>query len=144
MPKKFYIDIPSDYAVCQHCDCAVAGSCLRQTAYPELLAKASVLQVVNPNMCSKDAQCKYYRSNEPVTYAKGFTNFQKQMFAEQYGRFSKILIGKFGRNPYYERRRGETALSPKEQQIVIDALKKAGVTEELKFDSYVDNFNWYD
>ena len=55
-----------------------------------------------------------------------------------------ILISKFGRNAYYERRRGDTALTPKEQRIVLDALKAVGVTEEMKFESYEENTNWYD
>lgn len=58
-----------------------------------------------------------------------FTNFQKQMFPEQYLNFMNRLISKFGRNPYFERRRGETVLSPKEQAIVQQALKQSGVTE---------------
>ena len=66
------------------------------------------------------------------------------MFPEQYDCFSTILIRKFGRNAYYERRRGDTALTPKEQQIVQDALKKVGVTDEMKFESYEENTNWHE
>ena len=55
-----------------------------------------------------------------------------------------MLIATFGRNAYFERRRGETALSPKEQAIVLKALKKVGVTEEMKFDKYEENLNWND
>ena len=69
---------------------------------------------------------------------------QKQMFPGQYDTFKSILIRKFSRNPYFERRRGETALSPNEQDIVLRALRRAGVTTKLDFDSYEDNINWYD
>lgn len=48
------------------------------------------------------------------------------------------------RNGYFERRRGDSALSPKEQETVLSILKAAGVTEEMKFDSYEENINWYD
>lgn len=77
-------------------------------------------------------------------YARGFTNFQKRMFPDQYLKFMNQLIATFGRNAYFERRRGETALSPKEQAIVLKSLKKVGVTEELKFDKYEENLNWKD
>ncbi|MDR4037909.1 MAG: DUF6078 family protein, partial [Parabacteroides sp.] len=50
----------------------------------------------------------------------------------------------FGRNPYFERRRGEFPLSPKEQRIVLNALRRVGVTEELRFDHYEESVNWYD
>ena len=40
------------------------------------------------------------------------------------------------------RRRGETLLPPKEQEIVRRALKKSGVTETMEFDQYVEGINW--
>ena len=144
MPKKFYTSIPDDYSVCQHSDCQMAESCLHQIVYPVMLEKKNILSVVNPNRCSKDAKCKFFRSNKPITYARGFAHFQERMFPDQYDRFSTILIGKFGRNAYYERRRGDTALTPKEQRIVLDTLKKVGVTEEMTFERYEENTNWYD
>ena len=144
MPKKFYTSIPSGYPVCLHGDCPMAETCLHQIVYPTLLEKSDILYVVNPNRCSKDDKCKFYRSNKPITYARGFAHFQKRMFPSQYDRFSMILTNKFGRTSYYERRRGDTALTPKEQRIVLDALKQAGVTEEMKFESYEENINWYD
>ena len=55
-----------------------------------------------------------------------------------------MLIAKFGRNAYFERRRGERLLSPKEQVIILAALRQAGVTGEMEFDQYVENVNWYD
>lgn len=144
MPKKFYTSLPTDYPVCQLSDCPMAETCLHQIVYPTMLEKNDILSVVNPDRCSKDAKCKFYRSNKPITYAHGFAHFQKRMFPGQYDRFSMMLISKFGRNAYYERRRGDTALTPKEQRIVLDALKKVGVTEEMKFESYEENTNWYD
>lgn len=55
-----------------------------------------------------------------------------------------ILIAHFGRNPYFERRRGERKLPPKEQEIIRKALKQAGVTENLDFDLKENELNWYD
>ena len=67
-----------------------------------------------------------------------------QMFPAQYQQFMSILMSHFGRNPYFERRRGESPLSPKEQRIVLNALRRVGVTEELRFDHYEESVNWYD
>ena len=75
-------------------------------------------------------------------FAKGFTNFQKQMFPGQYDKFMTMLIAHFGRNPYFMRRRGETLLPPKEQEIIKIALKKSGVTQSMEFDQYVEGINW--
>ena len=56
----------------------------------------------------------------------------------------RLLIAHFGRNPYFERRRGAYPLPPKEQEVILKALRQAGVTEELRFDSYEENINWND
>ena len=109
-----------------------------------LLKTETCLHLLNPTQCVKNETCKFYRDNTPVTYARGFTHFQKKMFPDQYQTFMYKLIGKFSRNGYFERRRGESALSPKEQEIVLAVLKEVGVTAEMKFDSYESLINWYD
>ena len=143
MPKKTYRDLPTDYSLCQHTDCPMAATCLHQIAYPLLLKSETYLRLINPKKCSKDRKCPFYRDSKPVTYAFGFTNFQKKMFPGQYQTFMCTLIGKFGRNAYFERRRGDSPLSPKEQEIVLAALQKAGITEKIPFDKYEDIINWY-
>lgn len=55
-----------------------------------------------------------------------------------------FLIARFGRNPYFERRRGDRKLSLQEQEIIRKALKQAGVTENLDFDLKEEGFNWFD
>ena len=144
MPKKTYKDLPPNYSVCEHNGCPLAESCLHQIAYRQLVKDSEYMRLINPSRCSQSAGCKYYRNNEPVTYARGFTNFQKKMFPDQYSQFMYRLIGKFGRNPYFERRRGDSALTPREQQLILQTLKDCGVTEELKFDSYEQIINWFD
>lgn len=145
MSKKLHQEIPADYAVCQHTDCPRAGKCLRQIAYQPLIERpANVLCLLNPTLCTRDEACPYFRDSAPVTYARGFTGMQKRMYPQQYQRFMSALLLHFGRSPYFERRRGDMPLSPKEQKIVRSALRHAGVTEELKFDQYEDCVNWYD
>jgi hypothetical protein len=122
----------------------MAATCLHQIAYPLLLKSETYLRLINPKKCSKDRKCPFYRDSKPVTYAFGFTNFQKKMFPGQYQTFMCTLIGKFGRNAYFERRRGDSPLSPKEQEIVLAALQKAGIKEKIPFDKYEDIINWYD
>jgi hypothetical protein len=136
--------IPSRYTVCQYADCKNAKNCLRQIAYQLLLEDEDeyCLSLLKPRFCSKDGNCKYYRDCNPVTFAKGFTNFQKKMYPQQYQEFMMRLIGKFSRNPYFVRRRGERLLSPEEQKFIIDTLKQVEVTEKLKFDAYEEKIYW--
>ena len=144
MPKRIYTSLPEGYPVCEHTDCPNAENCLHQIAYHAMLEKTKYLKLINPTHCTKDEACTFYRDNRPTTYARGFTNMQKHMFPQQYQQFMDILMGKFRRNPYFERRRGKTPLPPQEQKFILDTLKKVGVSEKLEFDSYEENINWYD
>lgn len=144
MPKKDYQELPDHYPVCMHADCPLAESCLHLLAYRELCKTEELMRLINPARCTVTEDCPYYRDSKPVRYARGFTAFQKRMYPQQYDTFKAILIGKFGRNPYFERRRGAYGLPPKEQEMVLRALRQAGVTENIPFDSYEEKTNWYD
>ena len=122
----------------------MAATCLHQIAYAEMLKTDEYLRLINPARCTQDAACAYYRSNSPVVYARGFTNFQRRMFPDQYARFMAICINHWSRNPYFERRRGARLIPPSEQQFILKALKAVGMTEEMKFDAYEEAINWYD
>lgn len=144
MAKNTHTSLPEFYEVCEHGDCPLAATCLHQIAYHKLIKSEKTLRLINPTMCSKDEKCSFYRDSKPVIYARGFKSFQRRMYPSQYKMFMSLLVCEFGKNPYFERRRGDIALSPREQQIVLSALKQAGVTEEMKFDSYEENINLYD
>lgn len=144
MSKYNQFHIPYSYCVCQHGDCPKAATCLRQLAYaPEMEDKSSIfVHLLKPALGTKDENCPYYRDSTPAKFAKGFKNMQKQMLPGQYDRFSMRLIGHFGRNPYYVRRRGERLLPPEEQAIILQVLKEVGVTQDLDFDTYADSLLW--
>ena len=139
---KIYKDIPSCYPLCLHADCPMAESCLRQLAYRRHAELGTFLRLINPSMCSKQADCPHYVSNQPVRFARGFVNFQKRMYPEQYDKSMLLLILHFGRSQYFKRRRGDIALPPEEQEAIQIALKKAGVTQKMEFDEYIDAINW--
>ena len=144
MIKKLYTTAPDNYPVCVHAQCPKAGECLHRIAFEKLRTEKEYMRLLNPDHCTADDHCTKFRSSKPERYARGFAHFQRRMYLDQYDRFMTMLIGRFGRNPYFERRRGDTALSPAEQTVVLQALRKAGVTEEMEFDSYEDAINWYD
>lgn len=144
MPKKLYKSIPKEYAACLNRECPRVGECLHGLAYELLLGTNTYIRIINPQLCTAVADCQFYRSSKPVRYARGFTHFQQRMFPNQYARFKTILTGLFGRNPYFERRRGDTALTPTEQELILNTLKSVGVTEEMEFDSYEEAVSWYD
>ena len=100
------------------------------------------LRLINPSRCSKNESCIYYRDSKPVTYARGFTNFQKRMYPQQYDQFMTTLILHFGRNQYFKRRRGDILIPPEEQEVIRLMLEKVGADSKMDFDKYEEHINW--
>ena len=142
MTKNNNQTTPHDYPVCEHQDCPMATTCLRQFAYTTLIENEVYLRLINPTKCSKDETCKYYRDKKPVVFARGFTNFQKQMFPQQYDKFMTTLVSHFGRNQYYKRRRGAILIPPEEQKVIRRVLEKVGADPKMDFDNYEEQINW--
>ena len=142
MPKKEYTSLPKDYPVCEHSSCPLAATCLHQTAYSTLLEHADYLRLINPTRCCKNEACTYYRDKKPVIFARGFTNFQKRMYPQQYDQFMTTLILHFGRNQYFKRRRGDILLPPEEQEVIRLMLGKVGADSKMDFDKYEEHINW--
>ena len=121
----------------------MAEHCLRQMAMQALPKEAIGVLILNPQITESSEKCKFYRSDEPQVYGRGFKNMQKQMLPGQYDTFRYRLIGKFGRNPYFERRKGARLCSPSEVEVVKEVLQELGL-EHLDFDGYVKRLNWTD
>jgi hypothetical protein len=111
---KLSPDIPAGYPLCLHADCPMAKTCLRQLAFCRCKEMGTFLNLINPTLCTKEDSCPHYAGSHPVRFAKGFTNFQKRMFPQQYAKFMTLLICHFGRNQYFKRRRGDILLPPDE------------------------------
>ena len=142
MTKNNKQTTPHDYPVCELQDCPMATTCLRQFAYTTMIENEEYLRLINPTKCSKDEACKYYRDKKPVVFARGFTNFQKQMFPQQYDKFMTTLVSHFGRNQYYKRRRGAILIPPEEQKVIRRVLEKVGADPKMDFDNYEEQINW--
>ena len=135
-------DIPSDYPICEKADCPKAAHCLHQIAYAPLRKREPILKLINLDFCKPGDSCSFYRSSEPVRYAYGFAHFQEEMLPRQYDCFCTILRSHYGRTAFYDRRRGDKPLSPKEQELVWQAARKAGVTRKLQFSRYEERIDW--
>ena len=143
MPKKEYTSLPKDYPLCEHSSCPMAATCLHQVAYSMMMEQnAEYLRLINPTRWSKDEACTYYRDKKPVIFARGFTNFQKRMYPQQYDQFMTTLILHFGRNQYFKRRRGDILLPPEEQEVIRLMLEKVGADSKMDFDKYEEHINW--
>lgn len=143
MPRRTYSNsYPARYAVCIHDNCPIAKDCLRWQTYQKMLQKEERMNIVNPIRCEPGKQCEFFREDKPVIYARGFTGIQRMMLPHQYNLFSFEMILHFGRSSYYERRRGNIALYPPEQKMIIEAIRATGFEGEIKFDKYEESRAW--
>ena len=139
-------NIPYDFMLCEKTDCPRAAACLRHIAYMRELETETILRVINPRKLPADngGDCAFFRDATPVTYAFGFKKMQGRMFPAQYAAFKSRLMARYGRNPFFERRKGAFPLSPKEQAWIKRAARRAGVEAEFEFDSYEERYHWMD
>lgn len=142
MPKTLFKEVPKNYALCLRDDCACAKTCLHRLAYESQRTKSSHLWVINPGCCVPNTSCPYYRDSAPVIFARGFQGMQERMLPAQYRKFRELLLNHFSMNVFYERRRGDFALTPEEQELVLQTLRQVGVTEDLPFDRYEESIRW--
>ena len=121
----------------------MAATCLHHIAYTMMLEQnEEYLRLINPTRCSKDKTFTYYHDKKQVIFARGFTNFQKHMFPQQYDQFMTTLCFHFGRNQYFKRRRGDILISPEEQEEIRHMLEKVGADSKMEFDNYEEHINW--
>ena len=99
--------IPTKYPLCLHANCPKADTCLHQLAFRRHEELGTHLTLINPSLCTMQDNCPHYACAQPVRFARGFTNFQKRMFPQQYSKFMDMLILHFGRNQYFMRRSGK-------------------------------------
>ena len=143
MNKINHKEVPGYFLHCINADCPMAEHCLRQMAMQALPKDEMSVRILNPQIVEPSESCRFYRSDEPQIYARGFMNMQKQMLPRQYAEFMGRLQGKFGRNPYFERRNGTRLCTPKEMLEVKVVLKDLGL-EHLEFDAYEEHLSWAD
>lgn len=135
-------DVPGNFALCLNDKCPLASQCLHHIVRTMIPADELILHVYNPEAVTGGEDCTYFRPWKLDRYARGFTRMQEEMKPRQYALFSGSLMAHFGRNAYYERRRGERLLPPAEQEVVLKALRRVGVEDDQEFDAYEYRINW--
>lgn len=141
MNKISFNEVPANYPLCIKSDCPMADHCLRQMAMQVLTKRERLVSIVNPRRTEDSEKCEFYRSDDPQMFGKGFTGMQQEMLPRQYAVFMRKLRNRFGRNAYFERRRGERLCSPDEVAYVREVLTSLGL-QHLDFDDYKEQYNW--
>lgn len=138
-----YSKVPFQFGLCAITDCPLADTCLRRVAFEHTPADVHFPPTLNPKTAkTKTKQCKYYRSNKKLRYGKGFIRTTEALTVKVSGKFRYTLIARWGFKKYYQKRKGETLLSPDEQAEVIELAKRLDLHMDDYFDAYVEEYDW--
>lgn len=140
-----YSQAPYSFGVCASADCSKSSTCLRHLALVHAPVSNPFLPTLTPNkLKSMKGNCEYYRPNETVRFAKGFTRTLDSLTVGVSTRFRYRLIGRLGRKNYYLARKGEYLIKPADQQYIIRLAQELGLKLDDYFDDYVVGYNWQD
>lgn len=136
--------IPYGYEACLPCDCPQRNHCLRAWAWSHQTVACSDMSCSTPTSPNSTVIALSIATIPHSVMPFGFTNFQQRMYLGQYQQFMSACIDRFGRNPYFMRRRGDTPLPPSEQAFIRSVLKQVGAPSDLDFDAFEERINWND
>lgn len=138
-----YSKVPFQFGLCAAADCPHGETCLRRLAYDHVPADVIFPPTLHPGTIRAMAgKCKYYRSSKKLRYAKGFVRTTEALAVNMSGKFRYTLIGRWGIRRYYQKRKGETLLSPAEQEEVITLARQLNLYLKDHFDAYVEEYDW--
>ena len=135
--------VPVNYMLCLKSDCPKATMCLRYKATQMMPADMIEWSILSPAyLAQMKGECPHYRSAEKVQYARGFVRMVRTLPVNVAEMVMHKLIARFGRNGYYDMRKGKRAIAPAEQEVIRTVVAECGAQQEVVFDSYEENFQW--
>ena len=141
--KKTSEKVPTNYTLCIKGDCPKAANCLRHVAVAMMPAEVQRWSIVSPAyLAQMEGECPMYRSAEKVRYARGFVRMVRTLPVNISEMVMHKLIARFGRNGYYDMRKGKLAIAPAEQEIIRIVVAECDAQQEVEFDGYEMGYQW--
>lgn len=135
--------VPTNYLLCLKSDCPKAATCLHHAATEMMPAGVQMWNILSPKYLTQiEGECPHYRSAEKVQYARGFVRMIRTLPVNVSEMVAKRLIARFGRNAYYDMRKGKRAITPAEQEIILAVVAECGAGQEVVFDAYEEDYQW--
>ena len=137
------VEVPTNYTLCIRRECPKAETCLRHVATLMIPADVMKWSILSPAYLAQiEGECPHYHSAEKVRYARGFVRMIRTLPVNVSEMVAHKLIARFGRNAYYDMRKGKRAIAPAEQEIILTVVAECGAQQEVVFDSYEEDYQW--
>ena len=135
--------VPNNYTLCIKSDCPKGANCLRHVAMAMMPAEVQRWSIVSPAyLAQMEGECPLYRSAEKVQYARGFVRMVRTLPVNISEMVMHKLIARFGRNGYYDMRKGKLAIAPAELEVIRTVVAECRAQQEVEFDSYEMDYQW--
>lgn len=129
----------NDSVTCPLSSCPKSGDCIRFTNYRQMSAESEVYSVLNEKFLKpNDEGCQYLLLEKTERIAYGFTRLTGTIPVANAGDFFCRIPFLGSRASYYRARSGNRALTPEEQQVILDAVEAAGGNISVGFDRYAE------
>lgn len=135
--------IPDWWPLCPGFDCPQKETCLRHVAYTQAPQGVTRWTCVLPQALT-DGTCSYYRKDERVLMARGFSKLFDQLHSRDLRHDIRIALTDYfnSKGSYYRYRNGEQLLSPEQQQEVRRIVSQKGFDDDFDFDEYIECFDF--
>ena len=92
----------------------------------------------------RNGECKYFREKRLVLKAWGFTHLYDNLPRKDKSAARQRVMSYIssGCGPYYRYHHGERLLSPELQEAIMNILATFGSTDGLRFDHYVEDWDF--
>ena len=138
-----YKDIPMGYPLCFNSECAKKETCMH---YQAMLLKQDGRNYGNAVYPTawQDGECKCFREKRFVKKAWGFKHLYDNIPQRDKVEARRRVRSYFSRGcgPYYRVDNGENMISPKQQEYIMKIIAQFGSTEGIKFDHYVEEWDF--
>ena len=136
--KLVYEDAPWNYPVCFNSECKKCDLCMHYLIGQLVPEDYHTGNAVYPSAW-KGGDCLCFREKKVVRFAWGFSNLYTNLTRGQTSDIRSSIrtyLGS-GMSAYYRYHHGERLLTPKQQQDILDIVKRFCSKEDATFDNYV-------
>ena len=131
------------YIICFQDQCPLHEQCLRWLVGRYADPMPLVQKAINPlNPSLGGEQCAMFRKNQRVVKKCGLTNLYHEMPGYMEKRIRGLLIMMWGRNKYFEARRGARLINSEMQDDVATACRQHGWQGPIVYDGEQVDWDW--
>ena len=138
-----YQEVPTRFPLCFNHECAKNACCMHYQAGLLLPDDCHHGPAIYPTAW-RNGECKYFREKRLVLKAWGFTHLYDNLPRKDKSAARQRVMSYIssGCGPYYRYHHGERLLSPELQEAIMNILATFGSTDGLRFDHYVEDWDF--